>query len=179
MKNYRNEEFVKLTLEKPSITREYYVSNYGRVKSVHKETGHAREVKGTKGKGKLLTFTVKHKDKTYTTVYVHQAIARNFLEAEPDKKFIIHLDGDRMNNNVKNLKWVTLSEQAQWYNKIGIYNVKDPSKKHSKINSSQVRLIREYAQAGKTRKRIIAKRFGITTTQVNRILSGENWAWVE
>jgi hypothetical protein len=37
--------------------------------------------------------------------YVHQLVAKTFLERPPGKKYVKHKDGNKTNNNVKNLKW--------------------------------------------------------------------------
>jgi len=44
-----------------------------------------------------------------------------------------------------------------------------------KLTESKVRIIKKMVVAKKTRLKTIAKQFGITHTQLNRIRSGENW----
>lgn len=47
------------------------------------------------------------------TFYVHQLVALTFLELKRDGDVVNHLDGNKHNNNVDNLKWATLSENAK------------------------------------------------------------------
>jgi hypothetical protein len=48
-----------------------------------------------------------------------------------------------------------------------------------KLTESKVRIIKRLLKSDKPRLSMIAKRFGITHTQLNRIRSGENWGHVE
>ncbi len=55
---------------------------------------------------------------------IHRLVGRAFILNPNNKKCINHLDGNKINNNVKNLEWATYSE-----NEIHSYNVL--GKKHS------------------------------------------------
>ena len=44
------------------------------------------------------------------TVCVHQLVARAFLRKSGPSKEVDHIDGDKSNNHVSNLEWVTKSE---------------------------------------------------------------------
>lgn len=37
---------------------------------------------------------------------VHRLVAQTFLQVPQDKKRVEHIDGDKTNNNVNNLRWV-------------------------------------------------------------------------
>jgi DNA invertase Pin-like site-specific DNA recombinase len=50
--------------------------------------------------------------------------------------------------------------------------------KNYKLSHAQVVLIKQMLRTGKNRIKMIAKQFGITSTQVNRIKSGANWKQV-
>jgi len=42
--------------------------------------------------------------------YVHRLVAETFLENNENKEEVNHIDGNRQNNNLSNLEWVTRSE---------------------------------------------------------------------
>ena len=46
------------------------------------------------------------------TFYVHDLVARHFIEKPDDGKIytINHIDRNTLNNNVSNLEWATISE---------------------------------------------------------------------
>ena len=82
---------------------DYYVSNMGRVKSVRNNKEKILKQFDKKYKrGHELTFKINGK-----IIRVYKAVAKYFLDEPKDKKYIvIHLDGDVLNNECNNLKWV-------------------------------------------------------------------------
>ncbi|MFT4033894.1 MAG: hypothetical protein QM669_15880, partial [Siphonobacter sp.] len=51
--------------------------------------------------------------------------------------------------------------------------------KNYKLTESKVLMIKKMLKSDKNRLKMIAKQFGITHTQLNRIRSGENWGHVK
>lgn len=45
------------------------------------------------------------------TAYIHRLVAITFIPNEQNKKTVNHIDGDKKNNNIRNLEWATQSEQ--------------------------------------------------------------------
>lgn len=77
-------------------------SNQGRV-----ELPSGRKVFGNKKKDGYLH--IHFGDKNY---YVHRVIAETFLENPENKRTVDHIDRNRSNNAVKNLRWFTHKEQS-------------------------------------------------------------------
>ena len=44
---------------------------------------------------------------------VHRLVAMAFLDQEDGKNYVDHLDGNKANNQVSNLEWVTMAENNQ------------------------------------------------------------------
>ena len=47
------------------------------------------------------------------TWLVHRLVASTFIENPEDKKLVRHLDGNKLNNVVSNLQWITASEYSK------------------------------------------------------------------
>ncbi len=53
------------------------------------------------------------KDKISKNYLVHQLVANAFLLNSDNKQTVDHIDNDKANNKVSNLRWASLSEQSQ------------------------------------------------------------------
>jgi hypothetical protein len=101
---------------------------------------------------------------------IHQLVARTFIKNLDNKPCVNHKDGDRKNNLVTNLEWVTFSE-----------NIKDGMKRGSiykpgkKITLNQALEIRTLYENKQLTQYYIAKLFNISQTQVSRIINSKNW----
>jgi len=83
----------------------FLISNKGNVKGV---TGKLRKIQiSTTGYPIVVVCTQNQKLKTFK---IHRLVAELFLEKEEDKCVINHIDGNKLNNSVKNLEWVTHSQ---------------------------------------------------------------------
>lgn len=95
----------------------YEVSNLGNVKSVERKSWNGFTLirqpeiilkTGNNGKGYL--FVNLSKDNKVKQFYVHRLVAIAFIKNEEDKPQVNHIDGNKANNNVENLEWLTCSE---------------------------------------------------------------------
>ena len=65
--------------------------------------------------------------------YVHRLVAEHFIPNEDKKKtFVNHIDGNKLNNNVNNLEWVSPRENNLHYYK----KIRDESKKKKQFQKS-------------------------------------------
>jgi hypothetical protein len=51
-------------------------------------------------------------------LYIHTLVAKTFLDNPNYYKFVKHIDGNKLNNNIENLKWVKCSIDAKYKNNI-------------------------------------------------------------
>lgn len=158
----------------------YEVSNFGRLKSLQ-NTDKGEVIKGSVIQGYRSLNIRLPKGKSFNR-YVHKLVAENFVQKPSDEhKFVIHLDFDKMSNHFENLKWVTKDEMVS-HNKENpaVINKPIPQRtKNYKLTETKVRMIKKMLLKDNTRLKMIAKQFGITHTQLNRIRSGENWGYVK
>ena len=106
----------------------YQVSNTGKVKRIKTlikcKNGHNFTLKehyiylNDKG-GNYLTVNLNKENKT-KRFYVHRLVAKAFIENVNNKSEVNHIDGNKHNNKVKNLEWVTRSENLKhaWDNEL-------------------------------------------------------------
>ena len=118
---------------------------------------------------------------------IHRLVAAYFLPApRPDQTIVAHLDYNKLNNSVTNLRWMNQEEHSlhQSKNPKVIAEKKwrkykqKPRAKGMKLTSSQVIHIKLQLRRKKPAKQI-ARQFGISEMQVWRIKSGENWSSVK
>lgn len=192
IKPFRNEIWEIIDFKDFDHEREeMQVSNYGRIKKRKLENEEFELVKQTLVNN-FYTFTYpsktkinKYGKKARKSLYVHKVVASNFLECKEDKKFVIHRNHDLTDNQVSNLKFVNQKELTahQRLNPKRIKADKEKLKKatHYKLTSTDVMRIKKKLNNPnrRTRMKMIAKEFGISTMQLYRIKTGENWDHVK
>jgi len=184
IKNLRGEKWEKVKFRSKTLSKNYYISNNGRVKSIDKKTKVEKLIKCTATKQGYLHASIKLAD-GFSGIYPHKKVAEHFLKQTSKKhEYVIHKDMVRSNNHHTNLKWVTKEKQKEY--------VKARAKKYGfdkrphvagvgnyKLKVADVARIKKMLAKGKTRRKIIAKQFNVSTTQLKRIERGENWAHVK
>ncbi len=174
---YLNEKWKEIDFETNLPHDRYEISNYGRVKSFAIDKQNGRMLKGGNVNG-YQSITIRFGKRISRQYYIHRLVAETFLpKNRVDCHFVVHLDYDKQNNSVYNLQWVTEEE-------LNAHNNTNPNvlKKRTtgyKLTESEVRVIKRLLKSRKTRLSMIARQFGITHTQLNRIRSGENWGHVK
>ncbi|MDI9873509.1 MULTISPECIES: NUMOD4 domain-containing protein [Bacteroidota] len=179
--SFWNEKWVDIPFTEVENPPRYQVSNYGRLKSFQNDPVNGEIIAGSKIQG-YKSLNIRAKGNKSLNRYVHKLVAEFFLKKDSDeKKFVVHLDHDKLNNHWENLKWVTRDEMT-------IHNRDNPAvrdkviprrTKNYKLTESKVLMIKKMLRSDKNRLKMIAKQFGITHTQLNRIRSGENWGHVK
>ncbi len=181
IENLPSEEWSLVSFPKPTRRNIYFVSSLGRVKSVNKNTQDERLIKTRADHRGFQTASIKL-DGGFSAIYVHKEVALAFIEPpSEDHKYVIHPHHKRDRNSTKDLKWVTEEEWKLYVKeRKKIYGFKTPKGGgNKKLTEAQVALIKRALINGKTRKKMIAKRFGVSSTQIKRIEREENWAHIK
>lgn len=107
----------------------YQVSNFGRIKGMEKICKSCYGSTSIK-KERILKNRINNKNGYYRVTlykedgkkdfYVHRLVAETFIPNIDNKPAINHKDGDKGNNNVDNLEWVTYKENTNhaWKTKL-------------------------------------------------------------
>jgi DNA-binding phage protein len=178
IRNYWNEQWKPVVFgEKITETEKYKISNYGRL--IKCQAFNEVLVKEFFING-YQTIPLKQKENGKSTSrYVHKLVAQHFLE-QGDGIYVIHLNYDKKDNKVENLKWATKKEKENHQFTNPEYLNRPKKRTYSKLTEARVRLIKRkiHDPNRRTRMKMIAKQFGISEMQLYRIKSGENWGTV-
>jgi hypothetical protein len=120
-------------------------------------------------------------------VLIHRLVADYFMKQPSIKHTIVgHLDHNKLNNRVSNLKWMTPEENYE-HQKKSPHVIKEKrdrklglkkNARNLKLTVTKVMLLKKLLNQGKPVKQL-AKVFNVSETQIIRIRKGENWAMVE
>lgn len=182
LKDMPNEKWAKVTFKRPTKKKEYFISNLGRTRSKDKETDEEKVLKTHPDHRGFYRASIKVEGNLNQALYVHKEVAKHFCTPETEQHtYVIHKDLNRKNNHHSNIIWV---DEVEWKLYIKARAKKFGFKKSNKggyfkLTAAQVAIIKKQLILGKTRRKMIAKRFGVSTTQLKRIERGENWKNVE
>lgn len=93
----------------PSFPK-YLVSHLGNIKT---GTGHPKSLRSEKLTGYMRTTFFNSTTKKNVGVRVHNLVAEAFLPPDPQKPYVDHIDRNKSNNSVFNLRRVTPKENSQ------------------------------------------------------------------
>ena len=189
LKYYPSETFREIPIDVPLKFR-YAISNYGRLISFSDEMYNGRLIKGGLSDGyRTLHYKMDVEEnnkikKKSKYLFLYKLVAEYFIpKTSEDQIHVLHLDHSRDNDIVKNLKWATPEEKrahtqlsprviaAQKIVRRGI---------GGKLTTTHVIRLKKMLldPNRKTRLRILAKQFGVSEMQLQRIKTGENWGYI-
>jgi len=180
IRDYPNELWKKIHFDERFATdEEFVVSTYGRV--IKKKAGLETLVKVSLLNGyQVILVKKKGNGSKRSSLYLHKLMGQTFLKQEEAHKFVIHLNYDKLDNGLENLRWTTKREKEIHQFKNPHYKTRPKVIPTSKLTEVRVRLIKRklFDPNRKTRLKMIAKQFGVSTMQLHRIKTGENWGHV-
>ncbi len=184
---YWNEQWKLVQFAGIDPVEKYHVSNYGRVRrfdSIKKEW-KIHKPSNVNGYAYFSFRTIiRENQRTRITKCLHRLVAENFLGNPPEGcNNVVHKDFNKWNNHVDNLEWAnreTMFAHSRRSPKTAIAIEKRKGEiTNSKLTETDVIRLKKKLKRGKNPLYKIAKEFGITHTQLNRIRRGENWAHVK
>ena len=163
------------------LRNRYAVSNLGRIASYKKEVIND---------GKLLSGSLTtgyrtlnlHRPDNKGTLYIHREMAKIFLKKASTKhKYVVHLNHNKLDNRIKNLRWATLEHMIDHQQnspaKIA-YKEKQANRTIGlKLTAAQVKNIKNVLN-NKYRSitiKQLAQKYSVSEMTMYRIKSGENW----
>jgi len=166
---------------KGKTSKKYAVSSKGRLASYDKNIEDRYVLKQHLNGGfPMATIHVEGKSKA---LFSHQAIGASFLKKHSPKcKFVIHLDHNKANNDISNLKWATKDEQVE-HSKKSPYVLQAAARKvytgatARKLDEKKVIALKKEIWNPKRKASLkqIAAKYGIAEMNLYRIKNGELW----
>ena len=153
-------QYKTLTLEDYIITRDGEVinkSNGRRVKPQINGTGYYRVSIG----GKLQ--------------FVHRLVAKIYIPNPENKPQVNHKDGNKLNNCVENLEWVTNRENSIHALKMGLQPIEERHR-CAKLTRAQAQFIKSHDEMSRKQ---LAELFNISENTISDIRHGRSWKTVE
>lgn len=115
---------------------------------------------------------------SHKTIKVHRCIAQTFLGPRPDGLQINHINGNKTDNRVENLEYVTASSNVIHAHRTGLCDGRAMGERSpkAKLTAEQVTAIRSLD--GRLSLDQLSERFGVTKTNICYILNRKTWKHV-
>lgn len=153
----------------PSDNR-YEISSHGRVRNAT----NGKLLKTSNG-GKGYVLFPRYRDGVYTGMFVHQAVAKAFIGDKPEGYQVSHLDGDRTNNCVENLKYELPKDNVGRKKEHGTHPT-GAKNSQAKLTDEDVLSLRKYASENKVTYEELGKMFGVSAMTANRAVRNISWS---
>lgn len=150
----------------------YFITNKGRL--VNSKTNNVVKSKICSHGYERVTLQVNH---IKYDRYIHRLLAIAFIENPLDKPHVNHKDGNKSNNDLSNLEWVTEKENSIHATEILKVNIGENSSK-SKITENQALLIKKELFDGLSVAEIVRRYDFATRSIVQKIKYGKTWTHI-
>ena len=115
-------------------------------------------------------------------VHVHRKVAETYIPNPKNKPCVNHIDGNKENNHVSNLEWVSHKENSQHASKMGLNDYQRTRKTKNnvsarKITMTQANEIRSKYVSGSRAygARALGREYGLPHTAILDILKGKTY----
>lgn len=164
----------------PGYKASYEVSNLGSVRSIDRIAGKRRGVV----KSKILKPYINRRGYLEVRLFkkslslpriIHRLVAKAFTSNNFNKPQVNHIDGNKLNNELSNLEWVTNSENQVHAYRLGL----QPSRAgenniKAKITDKDVTLLKELYNSGKSVVEV-SNIMNISLGLIRHIIYGRTW----
>lgn len=143
---------------------DYEITKEGQIISL--KYGKRKEVKGYLDKYGYRRVLL-HIDGKRVKFFVHRLVAETYIPNPKNLPQVNHKDGNKLNNNVSNLEWVTPKENIEHAIKIGL------KKPKGKISEKEVKEIKKLF--GQISMKEIAEMYNVSHSCIKHIHAGHTW----
>ncbi|WP_189091454.1 HNH endonuclease [Deinococcus ruber] len=129
------------------------------------------------GQGYQLVRILSDDGKLYPKV-VHRFVAQVFIPNPANKRVVNHINGNKQDNRVENLEWLTHSENNLHAIDTGLKRMRGEDNHMAHLTASDVQRVKELRAAGMV-QREIAQIVGCSRQHVAKLLNGSRWGHLE
>lgn len=173
----------------PDYEGYYQASSLGRIRSLdhyrkgingHKQIHRGRILKQSLNSGTGYLLVILCKNGVRRTRDVHRIIAETFLKNDNELPCVDHIDNDKRNNSIDNLRWVTQKENVMYAIED---NLIDLSEKRKILKDPYVKLAKMQALAKRIKRSDglifdsiseAARYTGCSKRAIDKVLNGDN-----
>ena len=119
----------------------------------------------------MITISKNNKSKPYR---VHRLLANNFIDNIENLKEVNHIDGNKLNNELINLEWVSHFGNMQHAFSTGLANNSGVKNGMAKLNEINVAEIKELLKQGISQYKI-AEKYLVSRSAILKIHLGKTW----
>ena len=167
----------------PDFEGLYQVSNIGRVRSLDRVVTY-KDGRKCKHKGRVLKPYINNKGYEYLTLSndgrgntktVHRLVLEAFKpHVNMSDLEVNHMDGNKLNNHLTNLEWLTRRDNLLHAHSTGLINNKGERGHSAKLSNTDVLDILQRLDTGESQKDIRLD-YGVSKSCISMINRGYNW----
>ncbi len=150
----------------PGYEGRYSVSNYGRVKR-HFRYNKSKILKPSAASGYFsVSLSIRNKLSYHR---VHGLVMLCFVSKRPIGMTINHKDGNKLNNKLSNLEYMSMIDNLRHAAELGLMSTS------FKLNTIIIRKIREEYSKGKVKQYELARKYNVDQALISRIVNMKIW----
>lgn len=155
----------------------YRISNFGRIFN-EKEKRELHPVPNKKRRGYF--YISLQQDGRRENMLLSRLVAKHFLRNPNNLPQVNHINGNKSNNRIDNLEWITAKDNILHAITTGLAPraLRGNQLPMTKTNEKDVKHIRQLALDGYLHKDI-AKKFKLGVSTVTHIVNRTRWSWVD
>ena len=163
----------------------YMASNHGRIKSL------PRSVRSFVGNGgykitnerilndydnsrgyRYITISINGRRKNH---YIHRLVANTFISNPKGFDQVNHIDGNKSNNSVSNLEWVTERQNRDHAVKTDLMKFGEDAPNNKLTEEQVIEILAIASKNPKVNRLRLSKKYNVADTCICRIISGKRW----
>jgi len=116
-------------------------------------------------------------NKQQKIVCIHKLIAKAFIPNPESKPIVNHIDGNKLNNDISNLEWVTYAEDTKHAIETGLREMpsNNPGVSKRKLTIEQAQLARKLFNSGKHNQRELVAMFNVKFYIIRDLIKGKTY----